>query len=189
MNIAFGITGSFCTHNQILKHIEELVKKGHNIVPIVTPIVLKTDTRFGKAQEFVNSLKKITSNEVVCSLTQAEPLGPKNIVDAIIIAPCTGNTLAKLANGITDNALLLTAKSLLRNNKPVIVGVSTNDALGQNLKNIATLMNSKNIYFVPMCQDDFENKPKSLVAKWNMIEQTLDMATNHKQIQPVLQSK
>ncbi|MBQ3047987.1 MAG: dipicolinate synthase subunit B [Clostridia bacterium] len=185
MNIAFGITGSFCTHAEILKQIETLVKKGHNIIPIVTPIVLKTDTRFGKAKEFIESLESITSNKVVSCITQAEPLGPKNIVDIMIIAPCTGNTLSKLANAITDNAVLLTAKSLLRNNKPIVIGVSTNDALGQNAKNLATLLNSKNIYFVPMRQDDFGNKPKSIVAKWNMIEKTLNFALNYQQIQPV----
>lgn len=189
MNIAFGITGSFCTHAQILVQIEALVKKGYNVVPIVTESVLTTDTRFGKAEEFLARLKDITKNEVVWSLTSAEPLGPKNLVDIMIIAPCTGNTLAKLANGITDNAVLLTAKSLARNNKPLVVGISSNDALGQNMNNLARLMNTKNIYFVPMSQDDSENKPKSLVAKWNLIEDTLLKAKEGKQIQPIFEGK
>lgn len=189
MNIAFGITGSFCTHAQILVQIEALVKKGYNVVPIVTESVLATDTRFGKAEDFLKSLKDITKNEVVWSLTSAEPLGPKNIVDIMIIAPCTGNTLAKLANGITDNAVLLTAKSLARNNKPLVVGISSNDALGQNMNNLARLMNTKNVYFVPMSQDDSENKPKSLVAKWNLIEETLLKAKEGKQIQPIFEGK
>ena len=189
MNIAFGITGSFCTHAQILVQIKDLVKKGYNVVPIVTESVLTTDTRFGKADEFLSSLKDITKNDVIWSLTSAEPLGPKNMVDIMIIAPCTGNTLAKLANGITDNAVLLTAKSLARNNKPLVVGISSNDALGQNMNNLARLMNTKNIYFVPMSQDDSQNKPKSLVAKWNLIEETLIKAKDGKQIQPIFDGK
>lgn len=189
MNIAFGITGSFCTHAEILKQIKFLVERGYNIIPIITPSVMNTDTRFGKAKDFVSELKKITSNEVIYSLTSAEPLGPKNLVDIMIIAPCTGNTLAKLANGITDNAVLLTAKSLARNNKPLVVGLSSNDALGQNMNNLARLMNTKNTYFVPLRQDDSENKPKSLVSVWDYIEQTLIFAKDNKQIQPVLISK
>ena len=186
MNIAFGITGSFCTHKQILVEIENLVKKGHNIIPIVTNVVKDTDTRFGTAKDFINSLQKITNNKVIDSLTEAEPIGPKGLVDAIVIAPCTGNTLSKLANAISDNAVIMTAKSLMRNNKPVIIGISTNDALGQNMFNIAKLMNSKNFYFVPMRQDDAINKPKSLVAYWNKIEETILEALNGKQIQPII---
>ena len=189
MNIAFGITGSFCTHAEILKQIKTLVERGYNIIPIITPTVMNTDTRFGAASDFINKLKEITKNEVISSLTAAEPLGPKNLVDIMIIAPCTGNTLAKLANGITDNAVLLTAKSLARNNKPLVVGISSNDALGQNMNNLARLMNTKNTYFVPMRQDDSQNKPKSLVAVWDYIEQTLISAKDSKQIQPILINK
>ena len=158
-------------------------------MPIVTPSVISTDTRFGKASDFVSEIEKITGNKIISSLTAAAPLGPKNLVDIMIIAPCTGNTLAKLANAITDNAVLLTAKSLARNNKPLVIGVSSNDALGQNMSNLARLMNTKNTYFVPMRQDDSENKPKSLVAVWDYIEQTLILAKENKQIQPVLISK
>lgn len=189
MNIAFGITGSFCTHAEILKQIRFLVERGYNIVPIITPSVMNTDTRFGKASDFVSEIEKITKNKVVSSLTDAEPLGPKNLVDIMIIAPCTGNTLAKLANGITDNAVLLTAKSLARNFKPLVIGLSSNDALGQSMNNLARLMNTKNTYFVPFRQDDCEKKPKSLVAVWDYIEQTLLLAKENKQIQPVLINK
>lgn len=189
MNIGFGITGSFCTHKQILEEIKSLVKKGYNVVPIITEVVKKTDTRFGSAKEFIKSLEETTGNMVIDDIVKAEPLGPKGIIDLIVIAPCTGNTLAKLANAISDNAVTMTAKSLMRNNKPVVVGVSSNDALGQNMQNIAKLMNSKNFYFVPMYQDDTANKPKSMVSKWNLIEETFLQAKEGNQIQPILISK
>ena len=186
MNIGFGITGSFCTHKQILEEIGLLVKKGHNVVPIITDIVGKTDTRFGKAKDFLENLEKITGNTVIDNIVKAEPLGPKGIIDLIVVAPCTGNTLAKLANAISDNAVTMTAKSLMRNNKPVVIGISTNDALGQNMQNIAKLLNAKNFYFVPMRQDDPINKPKSIVADWSRIEDTVNLALQKTQIQPVL---
>jgi dipicolinate synthase subunit B len=186
MNIGFGITGSFCTHKQILEEIKSLIKKGHNIIPIITEVVSKTDTRFGSAKEFIKSLEMVTGNKVVDNIVKAEPLGPKGVIDLIVVAPCTGNTLAKLANAISDNAVTMTAKSLMRNNKPVVIGVSSNDALGQNMQNLAKLMSSKNFYFVPIFQDDPQNKPKSLIAKWSLIEDTILQAKEGKQIQPVL---
>lgn len=186
MNIGFGITGSFCTHKQILEEIKSLIKKGHNIIPIITEVVSKTDTRFGSAKEFIKSLEMVTDNKVVDNIVKAEPLGPKGVIDLIVVAPCTGNTLAKLANAISDNAVTMTAKSLMRNNKPVVIGVSSNDALGQNMQNLAKLMSSKNFYFVPIFQDDPQNKPKSLIAKWSLIEDTILQAKEGKQIQPVL---
>lgn len=189
MNIGFGITGSFCTHKQILEEIQTLVKKGYNVIPIITDVVGKTDTRFGKAKDFVSNLEKITGNNVIDNVVKAEPLGPKGIIDLIVIAPCTGNTLAKLANALSDNAVTMTAKSLMRNNKPVVVGVSSNDSLGLSMQNIAKLMNSKNFYFVPMYQDDPTNKPKSMVSKWNLIEETFLQAVQGNQIQPVLTIK
>lgn len=185
-NIGFAITGSFCTHQTILKHIKDLKNKGYNIIPIVSPIVFKTDTRFGKAKDFLKELELITQNKVISTIIDAEPLGPENKIDVLVIAPCTGNTLAKLSLGITDNALLMTAKSHLRNNKPLVVGVSTNDALGQNLKNIAMLLNSKNIFFVPFSQDNPTEKPKSLVARWEFLEETILGAVKNTQIQPLL---
>lgn len=185
-NIGFAITGSFCTHQTILKHIKDLKNKGYNIIPIVSPIVYETDTRFGKAKDFLKNLEEISRNKVVSTIIDAEPLGPENKIDVLVIAPCTGNTLAKLGLGITDNALLMTAKSHLRNNKPIVIGVSTNDALGQNLKNIATLLNSKNVFFVPFAQDNPTEKPKSLVAKWEFLEETIKKAMKNIQIQPLL---
>ena len=186
--IGFAFTGSFCCHEAVLKEFDKLTDKGIEIVPLVTKEVFETDTRFGKAQDLIKHLEIKTSKSVVHTLTQAEPLGPKNLIDALVIAPCTGNTLAKLANGISDNAVTMAAKSLMRNGKPIIIGISSNDALGLNLQNIAKLLNTKGIFFVPFYQDNFENKPKSLVAKWNLIEKTLSKAFKNSQIQPVIHS-
>ena len=185
-NIGFAITGSFCTHAKILSTINNLKQKGYNIYPIITNKVKLTNTRFGKAKDFVINLEGICENKVIDNITEAEPLGPKGIIDALIVAPCTGNTISKLANAITDNSVTMTAKALMRNNKPVIIGISTNDALGLNAKNIAQLFNCKGIYFVPFMQDDFINKPKSLVANFDLIEETLISAENGNQIQPII---
>lgn len=186
MNIGFGITGSFCTHDKALVAVKQLVDNGYNVIPIITDVVGKTNTRFGSSEKFLKELKQITKNEIVASIVDAEPLGPKNMIDVLVVAPCTGNTLAKLANAITDNAVTMTAKSLMRNNRPIVIGIASNDGLGLNLKNIATLMNSKNVYFVPFKQDDPTNKPKSLMVCWDKIEETLKEAINKNQIQPVL---
>lgn len=185
-NIGFGITGSFCTHAKIIESVKALKEKGYNIYPIITNKVKTTDTRFGKAKDFALALESITGNKVIDSIVSAEPLGPKGVIDALIVAPCTGNTLSKLANAITDNAVTMTAKALMRNNKPLIIGISTNDALGLNAKNIAQLLNCKGVYFVPFMQDDYKNKPKSLVANFDLIEETLQEAEKGNQIQPLL---
>lgn len=186
MNIGFGITASYCTHEQILKPLQDLVSGGNNVYPIVTDNVLKYDTRFGKAEDFLKKIKTITNNEVISNIVQAEPLGPKNLIDVLVVAPCTGNTLSKLANAVSDNAVTLTAKSLMRNNKPVVIGVSTNDGLGLSMCNIAKLLNTKNFYFVPFKQDDPQNKPKSLISDWSKISQTVEHALEGKQIQPIM---
>lgn len=185
MNIGFGITGSFCTHEKILQILNELKNKGYNIIPIVTDKVHKTSTRFGTSKTFIENLENITKNKVINNIVSAEPLGPKNLIDALIIAPCTGNTLSKLANAITDNAVTMTAKSLMRNNKPIIIGISTNDALGLNMQNLAKLINTKGVYFIPMHQDDPDKKPKSLIANWEKTEETLIKALENKQIEPL----
>ena len=184
-NIGFAITGSFCTHEKILGEIKKL-SENYNVIPIVTNSVKNISTRFGNNKEFLLQLESITKNKVVTTLVDAEPLGPQNKIDDLVIAPCTGNTLAKLATGITDNAVLMTAKSHQRNNKPIVVGISTNDALGLNLKNIATLLNSKNFFFIPFSQDAPEVKPKSLVAKWELLEETIQKAIKNEQIEPLI---
>ena len=186
INIGFAFTGSFCCHKDVLDEVGGLVEKGYNIIPILTPTALNTDTRFGTAENFRKLLFGITGNQPVTTIVEAEPLGPKGMIDVLVVAPCTGNTLSKLANGITDNAVTMVAKAMSRNYKPVVVGISTNDGLGLSLKNIATLVPAKNYYFVPFGQDNPQSKPKSLIAKWSEIERTIEFALNGKQIQPIL---
>ena len=185
-NVGFAITGSFCTHEKILEVIKTFDTEKYNIIPIVSPVVKNTDTRFGESKLFIENLEKITNNKVISTIVEAETLGPKNLIDCLVIAPCTGNTVAKLSNAITDDAVTMTAKALSRNEKPVIIGISTNDGLGLNLKNIATLMQTKNYFFVPFGQDDFIKKPKSLVCDFSLLESTLNSALNYKQVQPLL---
>ena len=186
LNIGFGITGSFCTHKLILEEIKILVEKGYNIIPILSDSVQKFSTRFGRKENFISEIERITGNVVVSNIVEAEPIGPNNLIDVFVVAPTTGNTLSKLANAITDNAVTMVFKSPVRNNKPVVVGISSNDGLGLNLKNIATLLNTKNIYFVPFGQDDPVKKPKSLIADYSKIEDTILSAVKGEQIQPLL---
>lgn len=186
LNIGFGITGSFCTHKLILEEIKILVEKGYNIIPILSDSVQKFSTRFGRKENFISEIERITGNVVVSNIVEAEPIGPNNLMDVFVVAPTTGNTLSKLANAITDNAVTMVFKSHVRNNKPVVVGISSNDGLGLNLKNIATLLNTKNIYFVPFGQDDPVKKPKSLIADYSKIEDTILSAVKGEQIQPLL---
>lgn len=185
-NIGFALCGSFCTFSRVIPIIEKMSEKAFNIYPIMSFNAYDTDTRFGKATEHINRIEAACKKEIIHTLTQAEPIGPKGLIDALIIAPCTGNTLAKLANSIADTPVTLAAKSTLRNKKPVIIAVSTNDALGGSAKNIGLLMNMKNIYFVPFGQDDAHKKPCSCVAYFEKIEDTLKMALESTQIQPVL---
>lgn len=172
-NVGFAMCGSFCTFKKVIPQIEELISLGFNVVPIMSGVSYSTDTRFGKAEDFIKQIKDITGKEIIHTISGAEPIGPKKLLDALIIAPCTGNTLGKMANGITDTSVTLAAKAHLRNARPVIIAVSTNDALGAAAKNIGLLMNSKNVYFVPMSQDDPENKPNSIVADFTKIPETL----------------
>ncbi len=187
-NLGFAITGSFCTHQTILEILKNL-KKNYNILPIFSKSVKSTNTRFGSAKNFVGEVEKITGQKAISNIVLAEPIGPNEKIDVLVIAPCTGNTLAKLANGITDNAVTMVAKSHARNNKPIVVGISTNDALGLNAFNVAKLLNQKNFFFVPFWQDNFEKKPKSLVANWKSLENTIEFALQGKQIQPLLAVK
>lgn len=176
MNIGYCLTGSFCTFSKAITTISNLVDRGDNVVPIMSQIAYSTDTRFGKAEEINDNIKSITKNEIIHTIPQAEPIGPKNMFDVLVVAPCTGNTLAKLANGITDTTVTMAVKSHLRNSKPVVIGVSTNDALGASAKNIGMLMNYKNFYFVPMSMDDPQKKPKSIVCSFDIIPKAIDLA-------------
>ncbi|MBR5227274.1 MAG: dipicolinate synthase subunit B [Clostridia bacterium] len=187
INVGFGVTGSFCNFSKLDTIVGELLENGvKNIYPIVTPIVLTDENRFSKPQEIKEHLEKLTGKELIDTISKAEPIGPKDMVDIVIVAPCTGNTLAKIANGITDTPVLMAVKSHLRNNKPVVIGISTNDGLGANAENLGKLMNTKNIFFVPFGQDDPIKKPKSLVCDYTKIVDTAVEALKGIQIQPVL---
>ena len=185
-NIGFALTAGFCAHQNAVEEIRKLVKNGYNVLPILSENSASISTRFGTAEELIKTLTEITGNVPLKSVVEVEPIGPKNLVDVIVVAPCTGNTLAKLANGVNDTSVTMAVKSHLRNNRPVVIGVSTNDALGANFKNIAMLMGMKNIYFVPFGQDDHSNKPKSMICDWSLIPDTIEHAVHGKQIQPVI---
>lgn len=182
------ITGSFCTHDKILQEIKHLTDNNIDIQPIVSFNVANTDTRFGKANIFLEKLSCLTGKTPIKTIEAAEPIGPANLLDIMIIAPCTGNTLAKLNNSITDTPVLMAAKAHLRNNKPLIIAISTNDALSNSFKNIAELMNKKNIFIVPFGQDNPTKKPNSLISDLSLILPTIEHALNNSQIQPILTS-
>lgn len=184
--IGYAITGSFCTFQKSMEQLERLSKTGANIIPIMSEISYSTDTRFGKAADFANYMREITGNEIVKSIKEAEPFGPKKLLDLLIIAPCTGNTLAKNTAGITDSSVTMAFKAHLRNARPVLIGVSTNDGLGNAAKNIGALLNYKHIYFIPFRQDDFEKKPTSIVADFSKLIPAAEAALEGKQLQPVL---
>ena len=185
MNIGFAMCGSFCTFAQVFPVMESLAAE-HHIIPIFSKVVCETDSRFGRAEDFWRKAKDITGLEPINTIGQAEPIGPKKLLDALVIAPCTGNTLAKLAHGIADGPVTMSTKSHLRNGRPVIIAVSTNDALAAAGENIGRLLSRRNYYFVPFCQDDPEKKPTSMVADFAKIPETLAEALAGRQIQPTL---
>lgn len=187
-NIGIAVTGSFCTFQQIFTELEQLAQTGASLYTIFSDNAHLTDSRFGKAESFLEKAKAITGREPITTIPDAEPIGPKALFDILLIAPCTGNTLSKLANGISDTPVLMAAKAHLRNNRPLVISLSTNDALGMNLKNIGILLNTKNIYFVPFGQDNYRKKPNSMIAHTELIPQTIEQALLGKQIQPVIRS-
>lgn len=184
--IGIALTGSFCTFEKMFEELEKLMDAGADVYPILSNASQSIQSRFGKPDTYVTKIKEITGREPITSIEGAEPIGPKGYLDALAILPCTGNTAAKLANGITDSPVLMAAKAHMRNNKPLVISISTNDGLGMNLKNIGVLCNSKNIYFVPFGQDNYEKKPNSLVAHTELLIPTLEMALEYKQYQPML---
>lgn len=186
LNLGVALCGSFCTFSKAIKTIEDLTQLGINVFPIMSFNAYEISTRFGDASAIISQIETITQKKTIHTISGAEPLGPKNIIDAMLIAPCTGNTLAKLNLAVTDTPVLLAAKSLMRNGKPIILSLATNDGLGASLKNIGGLLNKKNVYFVPLGQDDPIKKPYSLVADFSQIQNTLSMALSNEQIQPVL---
>lgn len=186
MKIGFAITSSYCTVEKIMAQILELVKAGYEVIPIASPGVVSCDTRFGKGKDFKEVLEKITGKKVVDSIIEAERFGPSEKLDLLVIAPATGNFIAKLAHGITDTPVTMATKATLRNQSPIVIGISTNDGLGLNGENIMKLLNTKNIYFIPFGQDNYETKPNSLISHFDMLLPTIEEALNNNQIQPVL---
>lgn len=185
-NIGVALTGSFCTFEKTFKILKDLTDAGANLYPILSDSAQEISSRFGSPDIYLEKIHSITGREPILSIETAEPIGPSSFLDILAIVPCTGNTAAKLAGGITDSPVLMAAKAHLRVNKPLVIAISTNDGLGMNLKNIGSLFNTKNIYFVPFGQDNWEKKPNSLVAHMELLLPTLEMALEHKQIQPAL---
>lgn len=183
MNIGYCFTGSFCTFSKSIEALKELVKAGHNVTPVMSENAYNISTRFGDAVDIQNRIIEITGNSIIHTIEKAEPIGPKKMFDVLCVVPCTGNTLAKLSNGITDTSVTMAVKSHLRNSRPVVIGVSTNDALGGAAKNIGNLMNYKNYYFVPFGMDDPLNKPKSMVCDFTKVGRTVELAANGEHIQ------
>lgn len=185
IRLGFAVCGSFCTFKRVLEELEKLAKE-YDITPIMSSGAAFTDTRFGKAEDLRRRITEICGKEPITTIAGAEPIGPQALLDVLVIEPCTGNTLGKLANGITDTAVTMAAKAHLRNGRPVVLAVSTNDAMGASARNIGTLMNAKNIYFVPMRQDAPQGKPASVVANFAKTGAAIKAALEGKQVQPVL---
>lgn len=186
IKVGFALTGSHCTYDEVMPQIQRFVDAGADVIPIASHTVMSTDTRFGESAHWLKRLKDITGHEIIASIVDAEPLGPSKLLDVMVIAPCTGNTTSKLANAITDSAVLMAAKAQMRNCRPLVLAISTNDGLGLNAPNIAKLLNAKNIYFVPFGQDNPQQKPNSLVARMDLLLETCEAALEGRQIQPLL---
>jgi dipicolinate synthase subunit B len=186
ITVGYALTGSHCTLEEVMPQIQRFVDSGAKVIPIVSHSVQTTDTRFGNAEDWRRQLLDITGNEIIDSIVKAEPLGPSKLLDVMVIAPCTGNTTSKLANALTESPVLMAAKAQMRNQRPLVLAISTNDGLGLNMANIAKLMIAKNIYFVPFGQDAPRAKPNSLVARMDLIPETCEAALQGKQLQPLL---
>ncbi|WP_066173135.1 dipicolinate synthase subunit B [Bacillus marinisedimentorum] len=187
--IGFGLTGSHCTYDAVVPEIQKLLDAGADVIPVVSFTVSSTDTRFGEGVEWVKKIEEMTGEKAIDSIVKAEPLGPKYPLDCMVVAPLTGNSMSKLANGLTDSPVIMAAKATLRNLNPVVLGISTNDALGLNGQNLMKLLATKNIYFIPFGQDAPEKKPNSLVARMPLLDETVKAALNGKQLQPVIIEK
>lgn len=185
IKIGFAMCGSFCTFSESIKQMQILKEKGHEILPIMSFNAYNLNTKFGNAKDFRKKIEKICEKSIISTIPDAEPIGPKKMVDIIAVCPCTGNTLAKLCASITDTPVTMAVKSQLRIKRPVVIALATNDALGGSAKNLGKMLNHKNIFFVPMHQDDYEKKPNSLVSNFNLLEDTINLALQNKQIQPI----
>ena len=186
IRVGFAFCGSFCTLQQAVPALERAKARYGDVTPIVSETVAATDSRFGPAHEYMREMERICGRRVIDSIPKAEPIGPKKLLDVLVICPCTGNTLAKLANGVTDTAVTMAAKAHLRNGRPVVLCPATNDGLAASARNIGALLDKKNVYFVPFRQDDPAKKPTSLVADFSKVEDTIDAALAGRQLQPVL---
>lgn len=185
--IGVAFTGSFCTYERVFIELKNLVQEGAQVQTIFSNAAKSIDSRFGNAEDFVKEAEKITGIAPMLTIAQAEPIGPKGLLDLLVILPCTGNTIAKLANGITDTPVLMAAKAHLRNERPLLLSISTNDALGMNMKNIGLLLNAKHVYFVPFGQDNAQKKPNSMIAHTELLVPAAKAALEGKQYQPVIQ--
>ena len=183
--IGYALCGSFCTLSKSVEILTRLKGKGYDILPIMSDITATTDTRFGRAADFMARIESTCGHPIVRTIPDAEPLGPKTPLDALIICPCTGNTLAKLANGITDTPVCMAAKAHLRQDRPLLITLASNDAMSANLRNIGTLLSRKSVYFTPMVQDDPVSKPHSLVADFSLVPEALEAAMEGRQLRPI----
>ncbi|MFS8631259.1 MAG: dipicolinate synthase subunit B [Bacillales bacterium] len=187
--VGFGLTGSHCTHDQVLPQMQRLVDLGAEVIPVVSYTVANVDSKFGEAKMWLQKIRDITGQDIISTIPEAEPLGPSKRLDVMLVAPCTGNSLSKLANALTESPVLMAAKATMRNGRPLVVAISTNDALGLNAQNLAKLLAAKNVYFVPFGQDSPETKPNSLVSRMELIPETCWEAMHGKQIQPLVVEK
>lgn len=185
MTIGYALCGSFCTFSKSLPQMQILAEQGFNILPIMSENAYKTDTRFGAAQSFIDKIENIAQREVIHTISQAEPIGPKKMCDLLIVAPCTGNTLSKMCNAITDTSVTMAVKSHLRIGRPVLLAIATNDGLGASAQNIGKMLNTKNVFLTPFSQDDPINKPNSIVSHFDLIPQCAALALTYKQMQPI----
>ena len=185
IRVGFAFCGSFCTYDQVMPALERAKARYGDVTPIISEKSAETDSRFGPAHEFIREMERICDRRVIDTIPKAEPIGPKKLLDVLIIAPCTGSTLSRLANGMSDTSVTMAAKAMWRNGRPVVVAVSTNDGLAGSAKNIAALLDKKHVFFVPYRQDDPVGKPTSLVADFTRINDTVDAALRGEQLQPL----
>jgi dipicolinate synthase subunit B len=185
-NIGFAFCGSYCTFEKAIGALQNICEIYENVIPVMSENAYKTDSRFGTAQSFIDRIETLCGKKIIHTISSAEPIGPQALLDLLIIAPCTGNTIAKLASGVTDSSVTMAAKAHLRNQKPILIAVSTNDGLSGNASNVGALLNRKNYYFVPYYQDDPMKKPSSIVADFNLLPIAAEAALKSIQLQPVL---
>ncbi len=184
--IGFALTASYCTLNKVVPELKKIADKNAEIIPIMSDNVLKFDTRFGKKEKWIEEIRQLTNVEIIDSIITAEPIGPKKLLDLLIVAPCTGNTMSKIAHGIIDETVVMAVKAQLRNQRPVLLAVASNDGLSLSSESISKLLNMENIFFVPFGQDNPNDKPNSLVSRMDLILKSAEMALENKQLQPII---